>query len=62
LLRCDVGAPLLRVEEVGYTAELQPVFYAMNHFRADMISFRQVRQPVLNIGPFSANCGCGDAA
>ena len=61
LLRCDIGAPLLQVEEIGYTAELQPVFYGLNHFRGDVVSFRQVRQPVLSIGPFSANCGCGDA-
>lgn len=55
LLQCDRGAPLLQVEEAGYTAELQPVFYAMNHFRGDMVSFRQVRQPMLSIDRFSQN-------
>lgn len=55
LLRCASSAPLLQVEEVGYTAELQPVFYAMNHFRGDVVSFRQVRQPMLSIDQFSPN-------
>jgi GntR family transcriptional regulator len=48
-LDCGPGIPLLRVEEVGFTADAQPVFYGLNHFRGDMVSFQQVRHPVLNI-------------
>jgi GntR family transcriptional regulator len=48
-LGCQPGIPLLRVEEVGYTSDAQPVFYGLNHFRGDMVSFQQVRHPVLNI-------------
>lgn len=55
LLQCDIGSPLLQVEETGYTAELQPVFYAMNHFSGDIVTFRQVRQPVLSIDRLSPN-------
>jgi len=53
-LDCRPGIPLLRVEEVGYTTDAQPVFYGLNHFRSDMVSFQQLRHPVLNItrGPF----------
>ncbi len=62
LLCCEVGAALLRVEEVGYSSELQPVFYGINHFRGDLVTFRQVRHPALSIGPFPAAPGCEDAA
>ena len=55
LLRCAAGAPLLQVEETGYTADLQPVFYAMNHFSGDVVTFRQVRQPVLSIDRLAPN-------
>ncbi len=57
LLQCQPGAPLLRVEEVGYNAELLPVFYGLNHFRGDLVAFRQVRHPALTIGPLSATPG-----
>jgi DNA-binding GntR family transcriptional regulator len=62
LLRCEAGAALLRVEEVGYGSDLQPVFYGLNHFRGDLVTFRQVRHPALSIGPFSEVPGCEDAA
>ncbi len=57
LLQCQPSAPLLRVEEVGYSAELLPVFYGLNHFRGDLVAFRQVRHPALTIGPLSATPG-----
>ena len=53
LLQCQLGAPLLRVEEVAYNAELRPVFYGLNHFRGDLVAFRQVRHPALTIGPLA---------
>ena len=62
LLCCEVGAALLRVEEVGYSSELQPVFYGINHFRGDLVTFRQVRHPALSIDPLSEVPGCEDAA
>jgi GntR family transcriptional regulator len=49
-LNCELGHPLLRVEEVGYSLEQQLLFYGFNHFRGDMVSFRQMRRPALNIG------------
>jgi GntR family transcriptional regulator len=61
-LSCEVGAALLRVEEVGYGSDLQPVFYGLNHFRGDLVTFRQVRHPALSIGPLSEVPGCEDAA
>ncbi len=57
VLQCQPGAPLLRVEEVGYSAELLPLFYGLNHFRGDLVAFRQVRHPTLTIGPLSATPG-----
>lgn len=62
LLQIEAGAPLLRVEEVGYTAELLPVFFGLNHFRGDLVTFRQVRHPSFSIGPLPPASGCGDAA
>ena len=62
MLSCEAGAALLRVEEVGYSSELQPVFYGLNHFRGDLVTFRQVRHPALSIGPVSEVPGCEDAA
>jgi GntR family transcriptional regulator len=50
-LKVESGAPLLRVEEVAYSPEVQPVFYGLNHFRGDMVSFEQLRRPALNIAP-----------
>lgn len=55
LLECKVGAALLRVEEVGYTADLMPVFYGVTHFRGDLVRFRQSRRPsVVDIVPVSS--------
>ena len=62
LLGCETGIALLRVEEVGYSSELQPVFYGLNHFRGDRVTFRQVRHPALSIGPKAQVPGCEDAA
>lgn len=62
LLQCQLGAPLLRVEEVGYNAELLPVFYGLNHFRGDLVAFRQVRHPAVSIGPVFLVTGRGDIA
>ena len=61
LLDCERGAPLLRVEEVGYSTELLPVFYGLNHFRGDLITFRQVRHPALYIEPLAVTPGGVDA-
>ena len=68
LLGCATGTALLRVEEAGYSSELQPVFYGLNHFRGDLVTFRQVRHPALSIGPISSidpisqDSGCEGAA
>jgi DNA-binding GntR family transcriptional regulator len=45
----EVGYPLLSLEEVGYSAEQKPLYHAIHRFRADQVSFRLVRRPVLNI-------------
>jgi GntR family transcriptional regulator len=62
LLGCERGAALLRVEEVGYSTELLPIFYGLNHFRGDLVTFRQVRHPSFSIGPLPLTSGCNDAA
>jgi GntR family transcriptional regulator len=62
LLQIEPGAPLLSVEEIGYTAELVPVFFGLNRFRGDLVTFRQVRLPTLSIAPLPLASGCGDAA
>jgi len=49
LLECVAGDPLLRVAEIGYSAELLPLFCGVNHYRADSVNFRQIRKPVLQI-------------
>ncbi len=49
LLGCRQGDPLLRTEEVAYSPAAVPLFYGLNHFRGDMVSFRQVRRPRPNI-------------
>jgi len=41
--------PCLRVEEVAYSVDLVPLFYGLNHFRGDLVSFRQIRRPTLNL-------------
>lgn len=45
----EVGHPLLSLEEVGYSEEQKPVYHATHRFRADLVSFRLVRRPVLSI-------------
>lgn len=49
LLACRAGDACLQVEEVAYSADLVPLFYGLNHFRGDTVSFRQIRQPTLNL-------------
>jgi DNA-binding GntR family transcriptional regulator len=49
LLGITVGAPCLRVEEVGYSDNLAPAFYGLNHYRGDMVSLRQIRRPTISI-------------
>ncbi|MCS6843171.1 MAG: GntR family transcriptional regulator [Caldilineales bacterium] len=51
LLACQPGDPCLRVEEVAYSADLTPLFYGRNHFRSDIVTFRQIRRPLINIRP-----------
>jgi len=52
LLNCDVGAGLFRLEEVGYGADMTPVFWGLNHLRGDAVSFLQVRKPTISINSF----------
>lgn len=49
LLGCTAGDPLLCVTEIGYDAEMAPLFCGLNHHRADIVSFMQVRRPVMQI-------------
>lgn len=49
-LACRVTDPCLQVEEVAYSANLTPLFYGLNHFRGDTVSFRQIRRPTINLG------------
>jgi GntR family transcriptional regulator len=49
LLACQKESPLLRLDEVGYNIEQKPLFMAINHFRGDVVSFRQLRHPGLSI-------------
>ena len=49
LLACHAGEPCLQVEEVAYSADLAPLFYGLNHFRGDTVSFRQIRRPTINL-------------
>ena len=49
LLACRAGDPCLQVEEVAYSADLAPLFYGLNHFRGDTVSFRQIRRPTLSL-------------
>jgi len=48
-LEYEVGHPLLSLEEVGYSDEQKPLYHAIHRFRADLVSFRLVRRPVLSI-------------
>lgn len=47
LLNCSPGAPLLRVEEIGYGSKMKPIFYGLNHFRGDKASFVEMRHPTV---------------
>ena len=49
LLACRAGEPCLQVEEVAYGADLAPLFYGLNHFRGNTVSFRQIRRPTLSL-------------
>jgi GntR family transcriptional regulator len=49
LLAYRTGEPCLQVEEVAYSADLAPLFYGLNHFRGDTVSFRQIRRPTLTL-------------
>ena len=49
VLNCDLGAPLLVVEELGYSAAQAVLFYAVHYFRGDRISFRQIRVPTFMV-------------
>jgi GntR family transcriptional regulator len=48
-LDCEVGAPLFHVEEVGYSEEGGPLFYAVHHFRGERVTFRQIRIPTFTV-------------
>lgn len=50
LLECQPTDPCLKGEEVAYNVDLTPLFYGRSHFRADIVSFRQVRRPSISIG------------
>jgi GntR family transcriptional regulator len=50
-LRCEVGAPLIHVAEIGYAREGLPLFYAVHFFRGDRVSFRQIRIPTFTVEP-----------
>jgi GntR family transcriptional regulator len=41
--------PILALEEVGYDAWQKPLYHGAHYFRADLVSFRVVRRPVLTI-------------
>jgi GntR family transcriptional regulator len=52
LMGCAVGDPLLKSSEVGYDKDMRPLFHGLNHFRADVVSFVQVRRATISIeGP-----------
>jgi GntR family transcriptional regulator len=50
LLACGVTDPCLQVEEVAYNSNLAPLFYGLNHFRGDTVTFRQIRRPTIHLG------------
>lgn len=49
LLACQAGDPCLLVEETAYSVDLAPLFYGLNYFRGDAVSFRQIRRPTLSL-------------
>ena len=48
LLACQPSDPCLLVEEVAYGVDLTPLFYGLNGFRGDTVSFRQIRRPTIS--------------
>lgn len=46
---CEPTDPCLQVEETAYSIDLKPLFYGVNHFRGDRVSFRQIRRPSLSL-------------
>ena len=48
-LACQPQDACLQVEEVAYSASLAPLFYGLNHFRGDTVTFRQIRRPTINL-------------
>jgi len=46
-LQCAAGVPLLSVTEVGYGAKMEPLFFGLNHFRGDLVSFVEMRHPAI---------------
>lgn len=49
-LNYEPHLPVLVLEEAGYSAAQKPLFHGLHYFRADLVSFRVVRRPVLAIG------------
>jgi DNA-binding GntR family transcriptional regulator len=47
LFNCSAGAPLLSVEETGYGLKMKPVFYGLNYFRGENVSFAEMRHPTV---------------
>jgi GntR family transcriptional regulator len=48
-LSYQAGQPVLFLEEVGYDSTQKPLYHGLHYFRADLVSFRVVRRPVLAI-------------
>jgi GntR family transcriptional regulator len=46
-LQCAAGMPLLSVTEVGYGPKMEPLFYGLNRFRGDLVSFVEMRHPAV---------------
>jgi GntR family transcriptional regulator len=44
-LDLDVGRPLLKLIEIGSGKGGRPLFFAVNYFRPDKVTFRQTRKP-----------------
>ncbi len=45
-LEVSIGAPLLYIEEVGYSQDQTPLFYAAEHYVPGLLRFRLVRKPL----------------
>ncbi|MCZ7567312.1 MAG: GntR family transcriptional regulator [Ardenticatenaceae bacterium] len=44
-LGCKAGVSVLNIEEVGYNADNDPVFYSDEYYNTDVIGFKLVRKP-----------------